>query len=207
MHRSDYLSLFDSLHRVRRCSSAMRGLDLIKELFMVWSWMSYLLSISCSSVIDCDTFTLCMYTSDYLSLFDSLQRVLRCCSAMTELDFIKELFMVWSWMSYLFVVCIMFKCDRLLYFTLCMHRKDSKSLSDCLQRIFRCSSTMRELDLGKEWLMVCPGVTYLRSVLFKCEWFLHCICIRVTTYDLWMSYLLYIMFKCEWLWYFHSMYA
>jgi hypothetical protein len=50
--------------------------------------------ISCSSVNDCDTFTLCMHRKDYMSLLDSLQRVRRCCSAIGELDFFKEWLMV-----------------------------------------------------------------------------------------------------------------
>ena len=50
--------------------------------------------ISCSSVNDCDTFTLCMHRKDYMSLSDSLQRVRRCCSVIGELDFIKEWLMV-----------------------------------------------------------------------------------------------------------------
>ena len=58
--------------------SVMRELDLSMESRMVWSWMSYSLSISCSSVIDFDTFTLCIYNIDYMSLSDSLQRVRRC---------------------------------------------------------------------------------------------------------------------------------
>ena len=52
--------------------------------------MSYSLSISCSSVIDFDTFTLCMHSIDYMSLSDSLQRNSRGIITMRELDFIKE---------------------------------------------------------------------------------------------------------------------
>ena len=54
MHRSDYLSLSDSLQRIRRCSSKMNELDLGKEWLMVYS---YLLSISCPVAIGCVTCT------------------------------------------------------------------------------------------------------------------------------------------------------
>jgi hypothetical protein len=70
------MSLLDSLQRVLRCSSAMRELDLLRNsLWYDLECLTNLLSISCSSVNDCDTFTLCMHRKDYMSLLDSLQRV------------------------------------------------------------------------------------------------------------------------------------
>ena len=93
IYNIDYISLSGSLHKVRRCSSAIRELILGKE-WLHLECLTYLLSISCSSVIDFDTFTLCIYNIDYMSLSDSLQRVRRCSNAMKELDFIKEWLMV-----------------------------------------------------------------------------------------------------------------
>ena len=71
VYNIDYISLSGSLHKVRRCSSAIREFILGKEWYDL-ECLTYLLSISCSSVIDCDTFTLCIYNIDYMSLSDSL---------------------------------------------------------------------------------------------------------------------------------------
>ena len=54
------MSLSDSLQRVRRCSSVTRELDLGKN--GLWYDRECLICyLSCSSVNDCDTFTLCMH--------------------------------------------------------------------------------------------------------------------------------------------------
>ena len=49
----------------------------------------------------------------------------------------------------------MINCDRnVLHALMCMHSSDYVSLSDCLHRARRRSSMMRELECGKEWLMI-----------------------------------------------------
>jgi hypothetical protein len=86
----------------------MRELDLSMELGLTMgSWFdleSLICCISCSSVIDCYIFTLCMHRSEYLSLSDSLQRIRRCSSKMNELDLGKEWLMVYSYL--LSISCI-----------------------------------------------------------------------------------------------------
>ena len=93
-----------------------------------------------------------MHSIDYLSLSDSKQRVRYCLSCPIVFDLLNAL--------------------------ICMHRSDYMSLSDSLQRVRRCISKMNELDLGKEWLMVC---SYLLSIMFNFHWlcYIHC-CVTYT---------------------------
>jgi hypothetical protein len=93
--------------------------------------------ISCSSVNDCDTFTLCMHRKDCMSLLDSLQRVRYCLSCPIIFDLLNSLICIHRndyglWFDLECLICCkscssVNDCDT---FTLCMHRSDYLSLSD-----------------------------------------------------------------------------
>ena len=81
MHRSDYMSLPDSLQRIFRCS-------ITDERDKLRSGMAY-------GMLSKSDWIYKMHCSDSLSLLDSLQRVRRISSAMRELDLGEECLMVW----------------------------------------------------------------------------------------------------------------
>jgi hypothetical protein len=118
-----------------------------KSLILKCEWLCYM------------HWCVCMHIRDSLSLWNSLQRISRCRSTIKE----------WDWGQEWLMVCfksLILKCEWLCYmhWCVCMHIRDSLSLWNSLQRISRCSSTIKEWDWGQEWLMVCfKSLTYCLS--------------------------------------------